>query len=366
MQLRSGAVPTTAHSKRSPGIEHGAYIQLLSFTVLNLGVTPEGRLFDMAQRCKKASTAFCGCRIQEEDAMKRKLQVLFAACGIAVATQAAAQITFYEGEGFTGRGFSTADRIWNFDRVGFNDRASSVVVERGPWEVCDRARFEGRCVILRHGSYTSLRQVGLNNRISSARPMQNGRDHGRGRGHGHEDAAPAIVMVAPREQPRPIMVPVQPVAPPPVVVYESRPAFFDVPVTSVRAVVGPPTQRCWIDREQVAQPRRGDPNIGGAVVGGIVGGLLGHQIGGGSGKDIATAGGVIAGAAIGANVNRGEGGVAYVDRDVQRCQTVSNAKPEYWDVTYFHRGVEHRVQMAAAPGATIRINAEGAPMTVAR
>jgi uncharacterized protein YcfJ len=292
--------------------------------------------------------------------MKRKLQALFAACGIAVATHAAAQITFYEGEGFTGRGFSTADRIWNFDRIGFNDRASSVVVERGRWEVCDRARFEGRCVILRHGSYPSLRQVGLNNRISSARPMQGGRDHGQ------EGGPPQVVMVAPREQPRPIMVvPVQPVAPIPV--YEPvRPAFFDVPVTSVRAVVGPPTQRCWIEREQVAQPRRGEPNVGGAVLGGIVGGLLGHQIGGGSGKDVATAGGVIAGAAIGANVNRGEGGVALVDRDVQRCQTVSNAKPEYWDVTYFHRGVEHRVQMAAAPGPTIRINAEGAPMVVAR
>jgi len=292
--------------------------------------------------------------------MKLKLQALFAACGIAVATHAAAQITFYEGEGFTGRGFSTADRIWNFDRIGFNDRASSVVVERGRWEVCDRARFEGRCVILRHGSYPSLRQVGLNNRISSARPMQGGRDHG------HEGAPPQVVMVAPREQPRPIMVvPVQPVAPAPV--YEPvRPAFFDVPVTSVRAVVGPPSQRCWIEREQVAQPRRAEPNVGGAVLGGIVGGLLGHQIGGGSGKDVATAGGVIAGAAIGANVNRGEGGVALVDRDVQRCQTVSNAKPEYWDVTYFHRGVEHRVQMTAPPGPTIRINAEGAPMVVAR
>jgi uncharacterized protein YcfJ len=280
--------------------------------------------------------------------MKRKLQALFAACGIAVATHAAAQITFYEGEGFTGRGFSTADRIWNFDRIGFNDRASSVVVERGRWEVCEHARFEGRCVVLQHGSYPSLREFGLNNRISSARPMQGGRDHGR------EGPPPQVVMVAPREQPRPIMmVPVQP-------------AVFDVPVTSVRAVVGPPNQRCWIEREQVAQPRRAEPNVGGAVLGGIVGGLLGHQIGGGSGKDVATAGGVIAGAAIGANVNRGEGGVAYVDRDVQRCQTVSSAKPEYWDVTYFHRGVEHRAQMTSPPGPTIRINAEGAPMVVAR
>jgi uncharacterized protein YcfJ len=278
--------------------------------------------------------------------MKRKLQALLAACGIAIATHAAAQITLYEGEGFTGRAFTTRDRVWNFERFGFDDRASSVVVERGRWEVCEHVRFEGRCVVLRPGNYPSLREAGMNNRISSVRPLQPGR------GHGHE-GPPDVVMV-----PRP--VPQGPIyAPPP------PPAYYDVPVTSVRAVVGPPSQRCWIEREQVAQPRQSQPNVGGAVVGGIVGGLLGHQIGGGTGKDLATAGGVVAGAVIGGNVNRGEG-PAYAERDVQRCQTVTSTRPEYWDVTYIHQGVEHRVQMTAAPGPTIRVNPQGAPIVLAR
>jgi uncharacterized protein YcfJ len=290
--------------------------------------------------------------------MNRKLQAVLAACGIAVATHAAAQITLYEREGFRGQAVTSDDRIPNFDRIGFNDRVSSVVVERGRWEVCEHARFEGRCVILRPGRYGSLREIGMNNSISSARRMDRGRHHG-------SDRPPAVVAVPEYEQPRPHY------GPPPVVVapaprYEPPPAFYDVPVTSVRVVVGPPSQRCWIDREQVAEPRRAEPNLGGAVVGGIVGGILGHQVGGGSGKDLATAGGVIAGAAIGANVNRGSGGVTYVDRDVQRCQTVSSTKPEYWDVTYHYRGAEHRVQMTSAPGPTIRVNAEGAPLTVAR
>jgi uncharacterized protein YcfJ len=277
--------------------------------------------------------------------MNRKLQAVLAAGGIAFATHAAAQITFYEGEGFRGRAFTTNDRVWNFERNGFSDRASSVVVERGRWLVCEHARFEGRCVVLRRGSYPSLREIGMDNTISSVRRVEPEQNVG-------YEAPPAVVAVPQYEQPRPVYVP-----PPP--------AFYEVPVTSVRAVAGPPSQRCWMEREQVAQPARNEPNIGGAVVGGIVGGVLGHQIGGGSGKDLATAGGAIAGAAIGANVNR-SGGVTYADRDVQRCQTVGSAQPAYWDVTYFYRGVQHRVQMASDPGATVRVNAEGTPVIVVR
>ena len=90
---------------------------------------------------------------------------------IAIATQAAAQITFYEGEGFRGRAFTTDKQVGNFERFGFNDRASSAVVERGRWEVCEDARFQGRCVVLRRGSYDSLRGLGMNDRISSVRPV---------------------------------------------------------------------------------------------------------------------------------------------------------------------------------------------------
>jgi uncharacterized protein YcfJ len=69
----------------------------------------------------------------------------------------------------------------------------------------------------------------------------------------------------------------------------------------------------------------------------------------------------VAGAAIGANAGRGGGGGGVVERDVQRCQTTQNTQPEYWDVTYNYRGVEHRVQMSAPPGRTIAVNARGEP-----
>jgi uncharacterized protein YcfJ len=146
--------------------------------------------------------------------------------------------------------------------------------------------------------------------------------------------------------------------------YVDRPVppapLYQVPVTSVRAVVGPPEQRCWIERQQVIEQRGDAPNVPGAIVGAVIGGVLGHQVGGGRGKDIATAGGAVAGAAIGANVGRG--GTQVTSRDVQRCATVeSNGPPAYWDVTYAFRGVVHRAQFASPPGRTILVDAGGVP-----
>ncbi len=121
-------------------------------------------------------------------------------------------------------------------------------------------------------------------------------------------------------------------------------------------MVGPPEKRCWVERERVSG---GEPNVGGAIVGGLIGGVLGHQVGGGRGRDVATAGGAIAGAAIGANA--GGGGTSH-GRDVQRCETVArDARPDHWDVVYTFRGREHRVQMVAPPGPTITVNARGEP-----
>ncbi len=263
--------------------------------------------------------------------MYMTLKGLLAVAGIALATQAAAQITFYEGEGFRGRAF-TADRtMWDFDPYGFNDRASSIVVQSGTWQVCEDSRVRGRCVTLRPGNYPSLAQMGLNNRASSVRVVEE---------------------TAQYQAPEP---------PAPAYGYRQRQgeALYQVPVSSVHAVVGPPEQRCWVEREQVVE-NRGGANVPGAIVGGIIGGVLGHQVGSGRGRDVATAGGAVAGAAIGANTGRG-GTVAY-DQDVQRCQNVpSSGQPDYWDVSYNFRGIQHRVQLSSPPGPMITVNENGEP-----
>ena len=135
--------------------------------------------------------------------------------------------------------------------------------------------------------------------------------------------------------------------------------LYEANVTSVRAVLGTPERRCWIEREQIAQ-NQANSNVPGAVVGALIGGILGHQVGGGTGKDLATAGGAVAGAVIGSNM----GGSAQQrsPQDVQRCQDVpNNAQPQYWDVTYVFRGQESRVQMTSPPGRTVIVNERGEP-----
>jgi uncharacterized protein YcfJ len=248
----------------------------------------------------------------------------------------AAQVTFYENEGSRGQSFTTQEQIINFERFGFNDRASSVVVIGDRWEVCENVKFSGRCVVLRPGRYSSLAAMGLNDRVSSVRVVS-----------------------------RTARVDDNRYAPDPVPVYDNRrqrgERLYQADVTSVRAVVGTPEQRCWVEQEQVPQEKAA-LSVPGAIVGAVIGGILGHQIGSGRGNDIATAGGAVAGAAVGANVNRIGGGQQAQTRDVQRCENVtSQPRPSYWDVTYDFRGQEHRIQMTSRPGSTVTVNAQGEP-----
>ena len=266
--------------------------------------------------------------------MNATLRNALVAAGLVLTTQAAAEVVFYEREGFEGRSFSTQRQIGNFERAGFNDRASSVVVLNERWEVCEDSRFSGRCIVLRPGRYPSLAAMGLNDRISSVRAVN-----------------------------RSARVDQQRFAPEPVPVYDNRrrrdERVFEAEVTSVRAVVGQAQQRCWVEQERVHAGS--NANIPGAVAGAVIGGILGHQVGSGRGNDLATAGGAVAGAAVGSNVGRNSGGHGYT-QDVQRCETAaSDARPNYWDVTYHFRGQDHRIQMAHRPGATVTVNAKGEP-----
>jgi uncharacterized protein YcfJ len=268
--------------------------------------------------------------------MKTHGKIVLALASLGWMTQALAQITFYENDGFTGRSFTAQGDIRNFDRAGFNDRASSVVVRSQRWEVCEDVRFNGRCVILRPGQYPSLAAMGMNDRVSSVR---------------------AVNSNSRFEDDR--------YSPPPPVSYDYRQRdnerLFQAQVTSVRAVVTSPSQqRCWVDREQVVQQDRNQSNPGGAVIGAVLGGILGHQVGGG-GRDAATAIGAVGGAVLGSNMGRSGGGQQVVTQDVQRCENVPNQRPDYFDVTYEFNGREYRVQMTNQPGAYVSVNRNGEP-----
>ena len=103
--------------------------------------------------------------------MKR---TLLAVAMLAVgASASAAELTLFGQDNFKGRRLKANDTIANLANSGFNDRATSVIVRDGAWQLCDDAYFRGRCVTLRPGRYASLREIGLDNRISSAREIDN-------------------------------------------------------------------------------------------------------------------------------------------------------------------------------------------------
>ena len=102
--------------------------------------------------------------------MNTLLRFALAAGALAFATQAAAQVTFYEHYAFQGRSFDTGSPIGNLERFGF-DGASSVVVGGGQWELCEGPGFSGRCVLVSPGRYPSYGIIGLNGRIASARAV---------------------------------------------------------------------------------------------------------------------------------------------------------------------------------------------------
>lgn len=239
------------------------------------------------------------------------------------------QVTFYQDEGFRGRQFSTTSDVGDFRHSGFNDRASSVVVVGERWEACDDIGYAGHCVFLRPGNYANLGAMGMNDRISSVRMVPSG------------------MPVSDNNW-----------APTPPPAYDARPRpheqLYQARVTSSRAVVATPTQKCWVEQAQVKDERN---KVGGAVIGGILGGILGHQVASGHG---AVAAGAIGGALVGGAIGNTNAGTR--TEDVQRCRDVpASATPQYWDTVYTFEGVEHHVQTTAPAGATITVNRAGEP-----
>ena len=74
--------------------------------------------------------------------MNALLKNALCVAGLVIATQAAAQVTFYEGEDFRGRSFTADRQVGNFERYGFNDRASSAVVRRDRDDAVARALLD--------------------------------------------------------------------------------------------------------------------------------------------------------------------------------------------------------------------------------
>ncbi len=137
-----------------------------------------------------------------------------------------------------------------------------------------------------------------------------------------------------------------------------------VSATPVTGSVAVPRRDCVQGEQIIQQPTSG----AGALVGAIAGGVIGNQFGHGFGKAAATGLGVVAGSAIGNNVEAGANPPTAVP--VQHCRTVSGYDNRIigYDVVYEYNGQRYSTRLPRDPGPRLAIDirpAGGAPVDVA-
>ena len=86
------------------------------------------------------------------------------------AGRADGSIDLYGRQDFRGRSLRLENNERDLARQEFGDRASSVIVHEGTWELCTEPGYGGRCQTYRPGQYRYL--AGLDERVSSARQVR--------------------------------------------------------------------------------------------------------------------------------------------------------------------------------------------------
>jgi uncharacterized protein YcfJ len=120
--------------------------------------------------------------------------------------------------------------------------------------------------------------------------------------------------------------------------------------TPVIQQVAVPRQVCSQQQYMTPQPTTG----AGGVMGAIAGGALGSQIGGGSGRGVATVLGVLGGAVMG---DRIEGGGNAQLQTVQNCttQTYYENRAVSYNVIYEYAGRQYQENLPNDPGPSVQL-----------
>ena len=135
--------------------------------------------------------------------------------------------------------------------------------------------------------------------------------------------------------------------------------------------VSVPRNECTNQWVTEPQPVASSRNYGGLALGGIAGAVLGHQVGGGRGRDAATAVGAVVGALAGENLaNQNSWGGGYQQasqpqqRQVQNCRTVNDVQSRLtgYQVEYEYRGQVYNTVTRENPGRTLALRVSLAPV----
>lgn len=128
--------------------------------------------------------------------------------------------------------------------------------------------------------------------------------------------------------------------------------------TAVYQQVAVPRQTCSQTPVAVQNPTTG----AGALMGAIAGGAIGNQIGGGSGRALATMAGVVGGAIMGDKIENP--GSQTQNQTTCTTQTVYENRLIGYNVVYEYAGKQYNVQLPQDPGPTIPLQVT--PMSAPR
>ena len=75
---------------------------------------------------------------------------------VGIARPVRADVELYSGPRFRGDSTAINRDAWSLERRGFDQRASSVVVNEGRWELCTEPGYRGNCRVFGPGEYARL------------------------------------------------------------------------------------------------------------------------------------------------------------------------------------------------------------------
>ena len=142
----------------------------------------------------------------------------------------------------------------------------------------------------------------------------------------------------------------------------SGPEYAEVlAVQPVNETIKTPREVCNDVAVTRQRPVKDQHQIAGTVIGAVAGGLLGNQVGGGTGKKIATVAGAVGGGYAGNKVQEHmQAGDTYTTTET-RCKTVTDTSEKLvgYDVKYQIDGKVSQVRMDHDPGSRIPLTDDG-------
>ena len=128
-------------------------------------------------------------------------------------------------------------------------------------------------------------------------------------------------------------------------------------VTPLTRTIHTPRQECHDESVTQQAPVKDEHQVVGSLAGAVIGGVLGHQVGGGSGRDIATIAGAAGGGYAGNRIQKNLQDKDRVTTTQQKCSTAydSAQKQIGYEVRYRLDGREATVKMDHDPGDRIAV-----------